>query len=97
MRAVVDADSGVSDVVRWTSSDTTVASISASGILRSKCRATTGNAVITATSVVDPTVRGHASVTVWPPDVRGLAPEMVARTTAECVERLRDTLRRPSQ
>ena len=69
LRAVVDADSGVSDAVRWTSSDTAVATISASGVLRSRLRTTTGNAVITATSVADPTVRGHASVTVWRPAV----------------------------
>jgi hypothetical protein len=68
LRAVVDADSSVSNAVRWTTSDTTVATISAGGLLRTACRATTGTAVITATSIVDPKVRGHASVTVWPPE-----------------------------
>jgi Bacterial Ig-like domain (group 2) len=66
LRAVVDADSVVSTAVRWTSSDTTVATISANGLLRSRCRRTTGRAVITATSVADSTVRGHALVGVWP-------------------------------
>lgn len=97
LRAVVDADAEVSDAVRWTSSDTTVATISAAGVLRTACRATTGQAVITATSVADPRVRGRASVTVLPPDVRGLAPGAMTRETTECVERLRRTLRDSSR
>jgi hypothetical protein len=97
LRAVVDADAEVSDAVRWTSSDTTVVTISVAGLLRTACRATTGRAVITATSVADPRVRGHASVTVWPPDVRGLAPGAMTRETTECVERLRGTLRDSSR
>jgi hypothetical protein len=65
LRAVVDADPGISHAVHWRSSDTTVATISSDGLLRTKCRAGTGATVITATSVVDPAVRGHASATVW--------------------------------
>ena len=90
LRAVVDADSGVSTAVRWASSDTTVATISATGLLRSACRALTGNAVITATSLVDPHVRGQASVSVRPPDGRGLRLEQLSPATRECVEKLRD-------
>ena len=97
LRAVVDANAGVSDAVRWTSSDTTVATISAAGMLRSACRATTGQAVITATSVADPRARGRASVMVLPPEVRGLAPEAMTRETAECVKRLRGTVRDSSR
>lgn len=97
MRVVVDANAGISDAVRWASSDTTVATISPSGLLRSRCRATTGSTLITATSVADPRVRGHASVTVWPPDVRGRVPEGATRETTKCVERLRGTLRDSSR
>ena len=89
LRAVVDADSGVSTAVRWTSSDTTVATISAAGLLRTACRASTGNAVITATSRMNPRVQGRASVTVWRTDVRGLRPEQLSPATRECVEKLR--------
>ncbi|MFL5614864.1 MAG: Ig domain-containing protein [Gemmatimonadaceae bacterium] len=64
MHATVDADSGISTAVEWSSSDTTVATVSPSGLLRSQCRTTPGEAVITATSRVDRTVRGHASVSV---------------------------------
>lgn len=65
LRALVDADSGVSTAVEWSSSDTTVATISPTGLLRSHCRATPGAATITATSVADRNVHGHASVTVY--------------------------------
>jgi hypothetical protein len=65
LRAVVDADPDVSHGVRWTSSDTTVAEVSATGVLRSKCRAGTGTAIITATSLADPRVRGQARAAVW--------------------------------
>jgi hypothetical protein len=89
LRAIVDAEPDVSHGVRWTSSDTGVATVSPTGILRSKCRATMGKAVITATSVADARVRGQASVTVWRPEVRGLAPGAAARNAAACLERLR--------
>jgi hypothetical protein len=93
--AVVDADPDVTHDIRWTSSDTTVATVSATGVLRTKCRATTGDAVITATSMADPRVRGQASVTVLRPDVGGLAGP-AARKAADCLERLRATPRGPS-
>lgn len=67
LRAFVDADSGVSSAVHWTSSDTTVATISATGLLRTKCRMTTGETIITAKAVVDERVQGHATVTVYRP------------------------------
>jgi hypothetical protein len=95
LRAIVDAEPGVSDAVRWTSSDTTVATISATGVLRSTCRATTGRAVITATSVADARIRGHASVTVVPP--RSYAPTPMTREAAECLQRLRDMPRDSSR
>jgi hypothetical protein len=65
--AHVDADPGISRAVSWASSDTTVATVTAAGLLRSKCRQQTGSAVITARSVADPAVTGAAHVTVWPP------------------------------
>jgi Bacterial Ig-like domain (group 2) len=65
MRAIVDADSGVTTAVRWSSSDTTVVTVSPTGVVRSQCRTVAGEAIITATSVADPTVRGKASVAVY--------------------------------
>lgn len=91
MRAIVDAAPGVSQAVRWTSSDTTVATVSASGVLRSQCRRTPGQATITATSVVDPRVRGTASVTVYamrPGDERGIAPASARAKVEACLARL---------
>ena len=67
MHAIVDADSGVSTAVRWSSSDTMVATVSATGLVRSKCRTAPGEAVISASAVADPRVRGTASVTVYAP------------------------------
>jgi hypothetical protein len=91
MRAIVDAAPGVSQVVRRTSSDTTVATISPSGLLRSQCRRTPGEATITATSVADPRVRGTAPVTVYamrPGDERGLAPPSARAKAEACLARL---------
>lgn len=65
MRAIVDADSGVATEVRWSSSDTTVAKVSASGLVRSQCRTTPGEAVITASAVADPRIYGTSLVTVY--------------------------------
>jgi hypothetical protein len=89
MRAVVDADSGVSNAVRWSSSDTTVAAISPTGLLRTGCRATAGTAAITAISIADPRMRDYASVTVRPPDLSGRGPPPTTRKAAECLARLR--------
>jgi hypothetical protein len=61
LQAMVDADPGVSTAVTWSSSDTTVATITPTGLLRSRCRRTPGETMITAASVVDPRVRGHVS------------------------------------
>ncbi len=97
LRAIVDAESGVSDSVRWTSSDTTVATISATGVLRSTCRATIRRAVITATSVADARIRGHALVTVVPPHIGSYAPTPMTREAAECLQRLRDMPRDSSR
>jgi hypothetical protein len=76
MRAIVDADSGVSTAVRWSSSDTTVVTVSPTGFVRSQCRIVAGEAQIVATSLADPRVRGSGSVTVYasPPGSRCSAP-----------------------
>jgi hypothetical protein len=84
LRAVVDADSDVSHGVRWTSSDTTVATVSETGVLRSKCRVASGDAIITATSLADPRVQGQARVTVWRLEARRGGAEPGARKSAPC-------------
>src|SRR5206468_10427219 len=66
LQATVDADPGVSTAVTWSSSDTTVATVTPTGLVRSRCRRTPGESIITAASVVDPRVRGHVSVSVSP-------------------------------
>ena len=92
LRAIVDADPGVSQGVRWSSSDTTVATVSASGVLRSECRARHGEAVITAESVADPRVRAATEVSVGglrsEDDLRGVGPPEVADRARECLRRL---------
>ncbi len=64
MRAYVDADVGIDTTVAWSISDTTVATLTPEGLLTSRCRARTGDAVVTATSRADPSKRGHGQVTV---------------------------------
>ena len=78
MRAIVDADPGLSTDVKWSSSDTTVATVSSRGEVRSQCRTIPGEALIIATTVADPTVRGSARVTV-----------SAAATGASCASQLR--------
>ncbi len=92
LRAIVDADRDVSQDVRWSSSDTTVATVSATGVLRSECRATSGEATITAESVADPRVRATVEVSVAPlrsqDDLRGVGPPEVADRARECLRQL---------
>lgn len=61
LNATVVADSGVSQAVEWTSSNTAVATVSESGLVTA---AAAGQATISATSVHDNTVSGTAAVTV---------------------------------
>ena len=65
MYAYVDAAAGVDTSVTWQISDSTVATLSPTGLLRSQCRATPGDATIEARSVADPSHVGRAYVTVW--------------------------------
>src|SRR5262249_52682779 len=62
--ATVVADSGVARAVTWSSSNTAVAGVGASGIVR--CL-TAGSATITAASTTDPTKAGTATITVLAP------------------------------
>jgi Bacterial Ig-like domain (group 2) len=60
--ASVDADQGVTDrTVTWTSANTTVATVDATGLVTAQAAGTTS---ITAKSKADPNVSGSASVTV---------------------------------
>ncbi|HEV2734244.1 MAG TPA: Ig-like domain-containing protein, partial [Longimicrobiaceae bacterium] len=93
MTAEVDAAPGVSRAVRWSSSDTTVATVSAAGVVRSQCRRTPGEATITATSVADPRARGQGHVSVYAAaPMRGLDPPAAAKLEA-CLESLRRAAR----
>lgn len=90
MTAVVDAAPGVSRAVRWSSSDTTAATVSPDGIVRSRCRRTPGEAVITASSVADPRVRGQGRVSVSAATpMPGLGPPEAAAKLDACLESLR--------
>jgi hypothetical protein len=61
--AVFGVPRGAADSVRWVSSDESVASVSADGTLRARVA---GRAVLTASSVADPFLRGTAVVEVTP-------------------------------
>ncbi len=61
----VDADPGVDTRVTWEMSDTTVADISSTGVVVSKCRTQYGQAAVIATSVADTTKKGIAYVGVY--------------------------------
>lgn len=75
LAASVDADAGVVDrSVGWTSSDSAVASVSATGIVTAGN--TLGRAFVIATSKADPTVKGVAGITV----VAGPAPAVSSAT-----------------
>jgi hypothetical protein len=63
--AFVEADSGVSRAVAWTSGDTAVARVTPEGVLTSACRATAGATWVTAAAVADPTQRDSVAVTVF--------------------------------
>ncbi|MEW5926143.1 MAG: Ig-like domain-containing protein [Gemmatimonadota bacterium] len=90
MTAVVDAAPGVSRAVRWSSSDTTVATVTPDGIVRSRCRRTPGEATITATSVAEPRVRGQGRVSVSAATpMPGLHPPEAAAKLEACLESLR--------
>lgn len=62
--AYVEAAPGVSREVVWSSSDTSVMTVTPDGRTRAACRETPGRATLTATSVVDPTRQGSLEVTV---------------------------------
>jgi hypothetical protein len=64
LTAYVDAAAGVDTAVTWQISDSTVAALSPTGLLRSQCRAATGSATIEARSVADRSQVGYAYVTV---------------------------------
>jgi len=55
--AVLDAMPGISDSVRWSSSDTTVAVVDAQGVMTTRCRKTYREAFIRATLMADTTIR----------------------------------------
>lgn len=61
LRATVETTGFASKDVTWTSSDTTIAEVSSSGVVTAKA---TGTAVITATSVADTTKYGTCTLTV---------------------------------
>ena len=65
MYAYVDAAAGVDTSVTWQINDSTVATLSPTGLLRSQCRTAPGEATIEARSVADQSQVGHAYVTVW--------------------------------
>jgi hypothetical protein len=64
LTAYVDAAAGVDTSVTWQISDSTVAALSPTGLLRSRCRTATGSATIEARSVADRSQIGYAYVTV---------------------------------
>ncbi len=66
-RVVVDAAPGVSRAVRWSSSDTTIATVSPSGLVTAGCLPASRDVVITAVSVADPQIRAEGSVWVESP------------------------------
>lgn len=77
LTAKVTIESGLKNDVVWSSSDTTVATVDASGLVSA---GNTGTATITATSVTDPLRSGTAVITVTdgtsnsaPPSTRALA------------------------
>ena len=61
LTATVNGDNNPSQAVTWTSSNTSVAIVSTSGVVTAKA---VGNATITATSVIDSTKSGTCTVTV---------------------------------
>lgn len=65
LRAVVDADPGVDTTVTWQSSDTRIVTVSADGVIRSRCIPDKRKAVVTATTRAPPHLHTTARITVW--------------------------------
>lgn len=77
LRADVETVGFASKDVTWTSSDTTVAEVSSTGVLTAKAA---GTVVITATSVADTTKSGTCAVTINSGGGSGFNPEMTPTT-----------------
>jgi len=61
---IVDAAAGADTTIRWTLSDSAAATITASGLLTSKCVAASRDLNVTATSRLDPTKHGSGRLTI---------------------------------
>ena len=77
LRADVETVGFASKDVTWTSSDTTIAEVSSTGVLTAKAA---GTVVITATSVADTTKSGTCAVTINSGGGSGFNPEMTPMT-----------------
>lgn len=77
LRADVETVGFASKDVTWTSSDTTIAEVSSTGVLTAKAA---GTVVITATSVADTTKSGTCAVTINSGGGSGFNPEMTPTT-----------------
>ncbi len=77
LAASLDVDVGTSTAVTWSSASTSVAQVSASGMVTAVAP---GTAVIRATSVANPTVSGTTTVTVTSPTVRSIVVSPVSPT-----------------
>lgn len=63
--AYVEADVGISQAVTWRSRDTTVFTVSTDGVMRTRCRATNGEAWAIAHAVADSTKRDSLRIGVF--------------------------------
>lgn len=61
-----DADPGVSTAVAWQTSNSTLATVNASGVVTPKCVTSGGTVRITATSVVEPSISAFVDMGVTP-------------------------------
>lgn len=61
-----DADPGVSTALKWSVSDTTIATVDANGLVTAKCVKDGGTVKVTATSLFDSTKSGTAAIGVTP-------------------------------
>jgi hypothetical protein len=66
MAAYVDATPGYSADVKWSSTDTTVATITADGVVTVHCARRKATTRIIARSVVNPRARGEGTIEWWP-------------------------------